>query len=69
MDLHERLRQAIATIEISPQEERNALELAYSFEETGILPFAIKDDCIREVIALVKLAGQYPEGIPDVLKP
>jgi len=62
------LEAEIDSISVDKSVERAFLELAYTAEETGLIPFAIRDDISRELIALVSLAIKFKDGVPDSLR-
>lgn len=68
MSQRKALRAEIREVAIDKGVERAFLELAYTAEETGIIPFSVRDDASNELIALVKLAIKFKDGVPDSLR-
>lgn len=67
-DPREALGAEIQKFQMDAGVESAFLELAYTAEEGGLIPVAIKGDITRTLFALVELAQKYKDGVPDELR-
>lgn len=67
-DPRDALRAEITALQTDRSVERAFLELAYTAGEAGIIPFSIRGDVSKELIALTTLAIKFKDGVPDWLR-